>query len=89
MLKPVFTSKFKKDFQKVAAQGKDMTKIDTVMIDLEEGNALEPQHKVHSLTGNFAGRRECHITPDWLLVYKIEDETIVFERTGSHSEIFK
>jgi mRNA interferase YafQ len=50
---------------------------------------LERKYKDHKLKGRFKNRRECHIEPDWLLIYKIEGETIFFERTGSHSELFK
>lgn len=88
MLNPIFTSKFKKDFQRVKAQNKALVKLDEVMQTLEEEKTLAPKHKDHPLHNNWAGRRECHIEPDWLLIYKIEEQTITFERTGSHSELF-
>ena len=47
-----------------------------------------PKYREHSLIGNFIGRRECHIEPDWLLIYKIDNDNIIFERTGSHSDLF-
>lgn len=70
------------------AQNRHLEKLDEVMRHLEAEKPLAPKHRDHSLHQNWAGRRECHIEPDWLLVYKIERETIIFERTGSHSEIF-
>ena len=51
---------------------------------------LPPKNRDHSLTGNYTDRRECHIEPDWLLIYKLDsDDTIIFERTGTHSDLFK
>jgi mRNA interferase YafQ len=88
MLNPFFTSKFKKDFQRLKAQNKILEKLDEVMMTLEEEKPLAPKHKDHPLHHNWVGRRECHIEPDWLLIYKIEAQIITFERTGSHSEIF-
>ncbi|MCU7837270.1 MAG: type II toxin-antitoxin system YafQ family toxin [gamma proteobacterium symbiont of Taylorina sp.] len=51
-------------------------------------NKLDDLHKDHGLIGNYAGRRECHIESDWLLIYKLMDKTIIFERMGTHSELF-
>jgi mRNA interferase YafQ len=50
---------------------------------------LDPKYKNHKLSGNFKGRWECHVEPDWLLIYYLTDDRIVFERTGSHSDLFK
>ena len=60
------------------------------MASLLMGETLEPKFKNHKLTGNWQGRRECHIRPDWLLIYKIdpEENLIIFERTGSHADLF-
>lgn len=88
MLSPFFTSKFKKDFLRMQAQGKAMEKLEAVMQTLIEERPLPAKHKDHPLHHNWFGRRECHVEPDWLLVYKLAEKTIVFERTGSHSEIF-
>lgn len=70
------------------AQNKDLGKLDAIMKALIEEKPLAPKHKDHPLHHNWAGRRECHVEPNWLLIYKIQDETIIFERTGSHSELF-
>ncbi len=58
------------------------------MLELGEDKGLDLKYKDHKLDGNWKNRRECHIEPDWLLIYKIEGELIVFERTGSHSDLF-
>lgn len=89
MLKPCFTSKFKKDFKRLKLQGKKLVKLEEVMILLQNQKPLEAKFRDHQLYMNWAGRRECHIEPDWLLVYKIEEDTIIFERTGCHSDIFE
>lgn len=65
-----------------------MEKLDAIMAKLAAQEKLEKNYNDHKLIGNFKGRRECHVEPDWLLVYKIEDDMIVFERTGSHSDLF-
>lgn len=59
------------------------------MLFLASGKALNPKHRDHNLVGKYNGRRECHIENDWLLIYKIEGDTIIFERTGTHSDLFK
>jgi len=83
-------SQFAKDYVKAYKAGKDLDKIDKIMFRLANQEPLEPKHKDHILTGNYKGHRECHITPDWLLIYKIDNENniITFVRTGTHSELF-
>lgn len=88
MLRPSFTKQFNKDLKKIKKQGKNTDKIKSVMSDLIDEKQLEKKYRNHKLTGNFKDRRECHIEPDWLLIYKIEKDEITFERTGSHSELF-
>jgi mRNA interferase YafQ len=89
MLKLKTTNKFDKDLIQAVKSGKDITKIREVIKKLVNRKPLEKKYKDHKLKGNFKNRRECHIEPDWLLIYKIEGDTIFFERTGSHSELFK
>ena len=88
----VISSKFKKDFKKVVKQGKDINKLKVVVEKLLYGEELESKYKDHALSDNkyFKNYRECHITPDWLLVYKYNnDDLILFLiETGSHSELF-
>lgn len=90
MLKIVYSSRFKKDFKKIKKRGYDISKIEKVFNLLSNEQALPQKYQDHPLTGNFIGFRECHIEPDWLLVYKIENEilTLTLTRTGTHSDIF-
>ena len=88
MLKFKTTNQFEKDFKMALKRGKNQEKIVTVMNKLINKEPLEIRHKDHNLSGNYVGRRECHIEPDWLLVYKRNDDEIIFERTGSHSDLF-
>ena len=83
------TNRFDKELIQAVKAGKDITKIREVIKKLVNREPLERKYKDHKLRGKFKNRRECHIEPDWLLIYKIEEDTIFFERTGSHSELFK
>jgi len=89
MLKPARTKPFKKDFKKVLRQRKEVEKLKAIMAKLAAQEELDIKHRDHKLIGNFKDRRECHIEPDWLLIYKIEGDKIIFERTGSHSDLFE
>jgi mRNA interferase YafQ len=86
---PSFTKQFKKDLKRVQKRGKNPEKLKTVMSTLIDEKILDEQHRDHNLVGNYRGRRECHIEPDWLLIYKLEGNEIIFERTGSHADLFK
>lgn len=83
------TSQFRKDFKKIKKQGKQIEKLKEVVQCICEGKTLEPRHRDHALIGPFNGSRDCHIEPDWLLIYRTDDESLYLERTGSHSDIFK
>lgn len=72
-----FTSQFKKDLKLARKQGKDIEKLFEVVERLANGETLEAKYRDHDLTGNYKGCRECHIEPDWLLVYEIMDDVIV------------
>ncbi len=92
MLQPVYTKQFKKDIKRIEKSGnKDIEKLKAVIRALIDENQLNPSYRDHSLIGNFKDRIECHIESDWLLVYKVnkKEKTIIFERTGSHSDIFE
>ena len=84
------TSQFKRELKRAVRRGCDLVAIRDVVRQLAEGNSLPTRHRDHALTGSFAGFRECHITPDWLLVYLIEGKTmtLTLTRTGSHSDLF-
>lgn len=69
-------------------RGKDTDKIKAVIVTLINEEPLPERYRDHALIGNYKDRRECHIEPDWLLVYKLADDEIIFERTGSHSDLF-
>ena len=86
-----FTTAFKKSYKLMKKRNLDMTALDTVVDLLGQGKELDARYHDHALTGNFAGFRECHIKPDWLLVYLIEDDilTLTLVDTGSHSDVFK
>ncbi len=70
-------------------RGKSEKKIKDVLRKLINEERLEVRHKDHNLIGNFKGRRESHIEPDWLLIYKVMEREIIFERTGTHSDLFE
>jgi mRNA interferase YafQ len=89
MLTPIYTPQFEKDIKRIKKRGKNLEKVKIIIRTLLQGHPLDPIHKDHKLIGNYLGRRECHIESDWLLIYKIEKERIIFERTGSHLDLFK
>jgi len=88
MRKPSFTKQFEKDVKRLRKRGKDLQKLKLVLSNLIAGDQLEVQYRDHILIGNYKGRRECHVEPNWLLIYKLEDDEIIFERTGTHSDLF-
>ncbi len=83
--------KFKKDLKLIQKRGYDLNILTEVIKKLANGETLSIKNKDHNLTGNYNGCRECHITPDWLLIYeRLEDELILYlTRTGSHSDLFE
>ena len=83
------TSQFKQDLKTVKKRGYRKELLEDVVQLLAEGAALPPQYRDHDLSGSWKGFRECHITPDWLLVYQIFEETLILSltRTGSHSDL--
>ena len=86
-----FTSAFKKSYKLMMKRGLDISELDRVVYTLSQGEALAERYRDHALTGNFAGFRECHIKPDWLLIYLIQNDilTLTLVDTGSHSDILK
>ena len=90
MYKIVYTNRMKKDAKLMKKRGKDMTKLVNVLSLLASGNPLPNQYKDHSLTGNLKDFRECHIEPDWLLMYQIHGDTLILSATatGSHADLF-
>jgi len=84
-----YTTQFKKDYKRIKKQNKNLSKLRVVIEKLAEGQGLESKYRDHQLSGNWHGHRDCHIEPDWVLIYKITDNDLYLERTGSHSELFK
>ena len=84
------TSKFQKDLKRAERRGYDISKLSAVVKMLAAGKVLPKKYKDHDLSGDYAGCRECHITPDWLLVYETDDDTLYLylTRTGTHSDLF-
>jgi len=85
----VYTSQFKKDYKRVRRQGKNDCLLAAVVKRLLSGERLPEQYRDHRLKGCWKGRRECHITANWLLVYCIRGDDLILERTGTHSELFQ
>lgn len=85
-----FTTQFKKDVKLAKKQGKDTEKLFNVIEKLANGEQLEEKYRNHTLTGNYKGCYECHIEPDWLLIYELINDILVLilYRTGSHSDLF-
>ena len=86
----VFTTQFKKDYKRAMKRGLKIELLEKVIEQLAMGEILSEKNRDHELTGNWVGHRECHIQPDWLLVYRIEADILVLilTRTGSHSDLF-
>ncbi|MDK1988806.1 type II toxin-antitoxin system YafQ family toxin [Klebsiella sp. K6-123-1] len=84
-----YSGQFQKDVKKAQKRHKDMSKLKALMTLLINDALPLPQvYKDHPLQGNYKGYRDSHIEPDWLLIYKITDEVLRFERTGTHSDLF-
>ena len=90
MYKIVFTNKMKKDVKRMKKRGKDITKLIYVLDMLAKKEILPEKYRDHQLSNNLANYRECHIEPDWLLVYKYIDDILILTATatGTHSDIF-
>lgn len=90
MLRIVPSNKFKKDLKLAVKRGYDIKLLENLVNRLANEEPLDPKYKDHTLSGDYSGFRECHITPDWLLVYQvINDELVLFlSRTGTHSDLF-
>lgn len=85
------STQFKKDLKKVIKQRKNITLLENVVTHLQKSEPLNKKNYDHVLIGDWYGHRECHITPDWLLIYKVDEELQLLRlmRTGSHSDLFK
>jgi len=90
MLKVRYSARFKKDFKLVQKRGCDIGLFEEIVLLLCNKKPLSLKNRDHALSGNYSGFRECHITPDWLLIYKVQKDilTLTLTRTGTHSELF-
>lgn len=93
MLELELATQFKRDLKKMQKQGKNKKLLDEVIDQLQHELPLQQKHQDHNLSSNWRGYRECHITPDWLLIYKVVKDDCIkllrLSRTGSHSDLFK
>ena len=85
-LKP--TSRFKQDIKTAKKRGYDLSLLTEIIDLLAAGEQLPPKYKDHNLIGNYKGFRECHIQPDWLLIYEVSENVLYLARTGTHSDLF-
>ena len=87
----IWTNRFKREYDSCIKRGLDIQKLDDVIKKLSKNEPLPSQYHDHFLQGDYKGFRECHIQPDWLLIYKIDNNKVilVLSRTGSHSDLFK
>ncbi len=90
MLELATTAQFRKDLKRIRKRGADMSKLEDVLNKLQNEEPLEVKHRDHLLVGDYAGFRECHITPDWLLIYAVAHGQLILtaSRTGSHADLF-
>jgi mRNA interferase YafQ len=83
------TSQFKRDVKQMQQRGKDLGKLRKVLESLVKDEKLSQKYRDHVLVGQYKGTRECHIDPDWLLIYELAESEVVLIRTGSHSDLFR
>ncbi len=86
----IWTGQFKKDYRLAMKRHMNIDLLDDAIRRIAEGKELDKKFKDHELSGNWKGHRECHIQPDWLLIYRIDDDvvTLTLSRTGTHSDLF-
>ncbi len=89
MLSIKTTKIFLKDLKRVSKRGKDIDQLENIVDLLQSKIPLPPNKEDHPLIGNRSGHRECHISPDWLLIYRIDGSNLILERTGSHADLFE
>ena len=82
------SSRFRRELRRMRCRGKDLSKLTEVVRTLAEGEELDARHVPHPLAGNWRPYWDCHIEPDWLLIYKVTEDVVELHRTGSHSDLF-
>jgi mRNA interferase YafQ len=83
------TSRFKKDYRRAKSRGLDMSLLKAVIIMLQNGEELDASYRNHQLEGKWKDSFDCHIQPDWILVYRTTDDSVILQATGTHSDLFK
>lgn len=91
MLEPILTNMFKKELTLMKRRGKNLAELKAIMELIQDEQLLPPELRDHPLHREYAGKRECHIEDDWVLVYKVrpETKTVTFHRTGNHADLFR
>lgn len=89
MLKPEYAAAFNRDIKRCQKRGLDMSLLKSVVTDLVCEKTLDPKYRDHPLFGNWKGYRELHILPDWLLIYRYNNDVVYFVRTGTHSDLLE
>ena len=82
------TTAFERDLRRVQKQGKDLDKLETIVNLLQARESLPARCRPHPLRGNWAGHWDCHVEPDWILLYKVTEQALILVRTGSHADLF-
>src|SRR5438309_1806576 len=86
----VVTSRaFERDLKRLRKRGKDPGRLQAVIEVIRHRRPLDPRHRDHALSGDREGFRDCHVEPDWLLIYRLDDEAVYLTRTGSHADLFE
>ena len=83
------TTRFLRDLRLSKRRGNDLDKLETIVDRLQARRSLPVKHRDHSLSGHWHHHRECHIEPDWLLIYRIDEDFLFLERTGTHADLFE
>ena len=82
-------NEFKRDLKKVKKRGKDINRLNEIVKKICSNVKLEQKYRAHKLRGNYQDKMECHIEPDWLLIYEFDGQYVILYRTGSHSDLFE
>jgi mRNA interferase YafQ len=85
----VTTKSFERDLKRLRKRGKDIARLWDVVEALRLRHPLEPRHRDHPLSGEWQGFRDCHVEPDWVLIYQLDDEAVYLTRTGTHSDLLE
>ena len=83
------TTRFKRDMKRARRRGKDAEKVQTLVQKLVAGSQIEERYRAHHLIGDSSGLKECHIEPDWLLIWQEDEQTVTLVRTGTHADLFE